>query len=153
MIKKVEDYSLIIPLWQEAFGDTEEDIEFFCNTCKHKVCYAYFEGEKPVSMLFLVDCKCKNNTAGYVYAACTLKSYRGKGLMKTLLDYCKISCRGNLCLIPADEGLIEYYKKQGLIEVIDINDITFDENEEICEYLFEGCELKEPIGLLYSKGV
>ena len=36
MIKFFDDSNKIIPLWQEAFGDSKEDILFFLKNCKKK---------------------------------------------------------------------------------------------------------------------
>ena len=36
MIKYFDDENLIIRLWHEAFGDSDEDIVFFLKNCKHK---------------------------------------------------------------------------------------------------------------------
>ena len=57
MIKYFDDENLIIPLWHEAFGNSDEDIVFFLKNCKHKKCLGYFEDDELCSMLFLVDCK------------------------------------------------------------------------------------------------
>ena len=37
MIKFFDDSNKIIPLWQEAFGDSKEDILFFLKNCKKKM--------------------------------------------------------------------------------------------------------------------
>lgn len=146
MIKFIDDAGLIIPLWQEAFGDCAEDIEFFLKNCKHKACLALVEGEELVSMLFLVDCKCCESDSKYIYAACTCKAYRSKGAMSALLEFCKKNY-GSVCLIPADEDLVKYYKKRGFAYEHMPQELSFDESGEIKEYLFEGCELKRPMAL------
>lgn len=147
MIKITNNIDDIISLWQEAFGDTREDILFFADNLKHGECIALYDNE-IVSMLYLVDCKVDYKASKYIYAACTSKKYRSNGAMTRLLDYCKEKYE-SVCLIPANEGLISYYKKRNFDKAIDISSVTFDECDEICDYLFEGCELNNPFGLMY----
>ncbi len=152
MIKKVEPSADIVALWNEAFGDSPDEIMFFINNLKNGYCLGCYEGGRLVSMLYLVSCCCEGRRAQYVYAACTLKQYRGMGYMKVLLDYCKSECKNGFCLIPADKGLAEYYCLNGINKQICINSISFDESDEICNYLFDGCELEAPFGLMFIKG-
>ncbi len=149
MIKEFNDKNLIIPLWTEAFGDSEEDIVFFLNNCKNMKCIGCFDDEELLSMLFLVDCKLDNSNSKYIYAACTYKKYRGSGAMSKLLDYCKSNFK-NVCLIPADDKLVCFYKKRGFEKEFDVDKIIFDESDDINEYLFEGCQLEKPIILAYK---
>lgn len=139
MIKQVINNEVIIPLWQEAFGDSKEDILFFLENCKHKVCLGYFKDNILLSMLFIVKC----SLGYYIYAACTKKEARKNGTMSTLLDYCKRNY-SNLCLIPANEPLISYYKNRGFTKEAPISLLTFEETSKICDYLLEGCELDNP---------
>jgi hypothetical protein len=134
----------IIPLWQEAFGDTKEEIVFFLDNCKHKMILGNFEKDKLISILFLVEC----SLGKYIYAACTKKEKRGTGSMSELLRYCKNHYE-KLCLIPANEGLVSYYEHRGFKEKCDLSCLKFHEMESIQEYLLEGCELKQPFILLY----
>ncbi|MCR5208176.1 MAG: hypothetical protein K6C14_06850, partial [Eubacterium sp.] len=87
--------------------------------------------------------------SNYIYAACTLKSCRGKGIMSALLEYAKKEYP-SLCLIPASDSLAEYYGKRGLNIEIPIESISFNESEELCEYLFEGYSLSKPTALMYK---
>lgn len=148
MIDEINTKEDIINLWHEAFGDNKSDIEFFIENIKYAKCIGYFENNILQSMLYLIDCSYNGNACRYVYAACTYLESRGRGYMSELLDYCKQS--GDFCLIPANRKLIDYYKNRGLTEVIDINNISFEQSEEIIEYLFDGCSLEKPIGLLYK---
>ena len=43
MIKFFDDSNKIIPLWQEAFGDSKEDILFFLKNCKKKTALGFFD--------------------------------------------------------------------------------------------------------------
>lgn len=148
MVKEITNKEAIIDLWQEAFGDTKEEILFFLENCKNKKCLGYFENGSLLSMLFLVKC----SFGYYIYAACTKKQARNTGAMSALLDYCKNSYR-HLCLIPANEPLISYYKKRGFIKKAPLSSLEFEETKEICAYLLEGCELKQPFILIYTNNV
>lgn len=97
-------------------------------------------------MLFLVDCEINGEICKYIYAACTSKNARNLGYMSKLLEYSN-SKYDNVILIPADDKLADYYLKRGFTHKININNILFNESEEIKEYLFEGCSLKKPFAL------
>lgn len=139
MVKQVTNREEIILLWQEAFGDSREDILFFLENCKHKICLGYFKDDTLISMLFVVEC----SLGYYIYAACTKKEARNSGAMSHLLDYCKKNY-SSLCLIPANEPLIAYYKNRGFTKEEPISLLEFKEIREICDYLLEGCELSNP---------
>ena len=139
MIKQVINHKEIIPLWQEAFGDSKEDILFFLENCKHKICLGYFKDDNLIAMLFLIKC----SLGYYIYAACTKKKDRKNGAMSALLDYCRKNYT-SLCLIPANKTLISYYKNRGFTKEESISSLTFKEIKEICDYLLEGCELDNP---------
>lgn len=141
----------IVALWQQAFGDSREDILYFADNCKNKICLGYFDKGRLVSFLYLVDCVCNGKKSKYIYAACTLEAYRKRGCMSKLLDYCRREI-GCFCLIPADEDLVDYYYKRGLTGRTEINNIVFEENEDIKEYLFEGCTLEKPFVMIYNGG-
>lgn len=147
MIKTITNKEDIISLWSEAFGDTRDEILYFVDNVKNAKCIGAYETELE-SMLFLVDCKLNNINSKYIYAACTKKSSQGKGYMTMLLDYCKKEY-DSVCLIPANTGLISYYKNRGLDIKDSTDSIKFDEIDGIVEYLFEGCELEQPIILEY----
>lgn len=112
----------IISLWHEAFGDSRNEIEFFLekkfipeNTV---VCE---ENGEIASLLFLLNGEMHINNrdypAYYLYAACTSKKHRGKGIMGEMLDFSKnlASDRGVdfICLMPAENSLFNYYSKFG----------------------------------------
>lgn len=141
----------ILALWQEAFGDTEEDVRFFIDNCKNKSVLTLSVNNELCAMLFLVDSAVKGAEYKYIYAACTFKKHRGKGYMSALLRYAA-NAYHNVLLIPADNELVWYYKKRDFNRIIEINDIKFNECSEIKEYLFEGCSLKEPFALAFVKG-
>ena len=116
------DLNGIISLWNEAFGDSEEDIMFFLdnrfipeNTLVYEYC-----GE-VVSMLFLLEGNMVINGAVYpsyyLYAACTAKKCRGRGIMAELLEKAKSvgaeRDRFFICLMPGEKSLFEFYERFG----------------------------------------
>lgn len=146
MIRFTEDKYEIISCWQEAFGDTEEDILFFIENVRNAQCIAYYYKNDIAGMMYLVE----SNLGKYVYAACTKKKYQKRGIMTSLLDYCK-ERYNKVCLIPANEDLINYYKKRDFSSIQDIDDLKFNQIKDINEYLFEGCELKKPVVLVFER--
>ena len=151
MIKITNNIDDIVPLWSEAFGDSREDIVFFIDNIRNGVCLAEFQNDKAVSMLYLVDCCLNSKQAHYVYAACTDSKNRKKGYMAGLIKYC-IDNYDRVCLIPADEHLVNYYNKQGLIFMHPVDDLKFNECRELIdEYLYTGCSLDSPV-VLANKG-
>lgn len=112
--KRKED---IIALWNEAFGDSREYIEFFLCECPDIVCLGDTEGGRLASMLFLLNGNIGQYPCKYLYAACTLKQFRGRGLMGELIEYAKKYCVEAgfdfIFLVPGEEGLYSYYKKFG----------------------------------------
>ena len=151
MIKITNNIDDIFPLWSEAFGDSREDIVFFIDNIRNGVCLAEFQNDKAVSMLYLVDCCLNSKQAHYIYAACTDSKSRKKGYMAGLIKYC-IDNYDRVCLIPADEHLVNYYNKQGLVFMHSVDDLKFNECRELIdEYLYAGCSLDSPV-VLANKG-
>ncbi|MCQ2483787.1 MAG: GNAT family N-acetyltransferase [Clostridia bacterium] len=118
IIDKSERRDEIISLWQECFGDEKEYICYFLDCCKSD-CLGFVKEGKLVSMLFLLDGFIKNNSVRYIYAACTLKKFRGMGLMGKLIEASKKLCEETeydaLFLVPGEDSLYDYYSKFGFI--------------------------------------
>lgn len=146
MVKNVNNESEIVELWQEAFGDTKDDIIFFLNNLRNGKCIGIYNETELASMLFLVKC----NFGNYIYAACTKKKYRGDGCMTKLLDYAKKSEK-TLCLIPGDDSLVKFYKMRGFNDTACIDELRFDESDEIAEYLLDGYDLTVPQVMIYKE--
>lgn len=149
MIKITENREDIIALWKEAFGDSEEEIAFFIENVNDAECLAYYVDGEIASMMYLVKCRIKSAESYYIYAACTAEKHREKGLMSKLIDFAEKEYP-SLCLIPANDGLIDYYSQRGLSRIIKIEDISFEQTQEIEEYLFEGYELTKPLALMFG---
>lgn len=137
-----------IALWQQAFGDSREDVLYFFNNAKNIKCLSLYD-DGLCSMLFLVDCKISSEEYKYIYAACTDNFCRSRGYMSMLLSYARDNY-SRLVLIPADLSLVNYYLKRKFSHKISIDNILFNECSEIEEYLFAGCSLNEPFALIYK---
>lgn len=116
------DYENLKALWQTAFDDTKESLDyFFKNTISPERVLAVFDGSVPVSALYMLESDILNNeksySAYYIYAVCTHPDYRGKGLMKKLFkELFKIAKSRNvdyLFLVPEEEYLFEIYERLG----------------------------------------
>lgn len=151
-----KDREQIISLWQDVFGDSREDIEFFLDNCKNKSCLGYFADGKLVSMAFLIDCFYAFFKGQYIYAVCTDGLYRNNGFASLIINEAKKCMKDFLWLIPAEDYLFDYYAKFGFeIKLYSdsayANVIRFNEGKEIIEYLYEGSVYKYPRGMIYSK--
>ena len=116
------DIDSMISLWNEAFGDSEEDIRFFIdNKFIPENTVVYDDDGKVVSMLFLLEgnlsVKGVSYSSYYLYAACTAKSCRGRGIMAMLLEKAKeITAERNryfICLMPGEKSLFSFYERFG----------------------------------------
>lgn len=154
-IRFTDDKKSIIALWKDVFGDTEEEILFFLDYCKNYSCLGYFEDNKLVSMLFLVDCEYCTKKGKYVYAVSTYEQYRKRGFSSALIEYSK-GLSDFLWLIPANDRLFEFYGKLGFktklfSDKVYTNKIGFNETDEITAFLYEGSDYKYPKGMIYSE--
>ena len=156
MIKFTDDKEQIISLWRSVFcEDSREDVLFFLDECKNAECLGYFEADKLVSMIFLVDCTYSDLNGKYVYAVCTNQAFRNKGYSSSLIDEAKKHMNDFLWLIPAHDSLFGFYAKFGFEIKLHSdkeykNRIVFDENNEIIEYLYSGSDYTYPDGMVYS---
>ncbi len=129
----------------------------FIKRCKHKCVLAVFDGEKIISMLFLVDCEIEGEKGKYVYAVSTDEGYRKQGLASELLKKAKEETKTFLCLIPANEGLKEYYSERGFITEFSGESVkeklNFNENKKITADLFEGTSLESIEAMVWRKQV
>lgn len=111
-----EEKEQIKVLWQTCFHDEDSYIDFFFSRLPEPECLFYLSGNKPASMLLLLNCTLGSFTGKYIFAACTHPAYRGRGYMKTLLSGAEQLCRDKadfLCLVPANHTLFDYYRKCG----------------------------------------
>ncbi|MBQ7101673.1 MAG: GNAT family N-acetyltransferase, partial [Clostridia bacterium] len=97
-----------VALWQEAFGDSEEYINFFLDTHKGCTFVALTENGELVSALYLIDGTLNNVEGFYLFAAATFKAHRSKGYMARLLklaeETAKQKNKSFIALVPAEKS-------------------------------------------------
>lgn len=127
-------------LWQRVFGDSKEFLDkFFSVFYKEKNTVVCRDNGKVVSMLFLIpaDITVKNVSfkAFYIYAAATDENYRKQGIMSKLLDfsreYSEKAGFDFLFLHPANDGLYNYYEKNGFCTAF------YERNTEVTRNMLE----------------
>ena len=151
-----EDREQIIKLWNAVFGDNREEIEFFLDKCRNYSCLGLFVDGFLASMLFLVNCKYSQYNGQYIYAVCTAEKFRNRGYSSKLISEAKNQMNDYLWLIPANDGLFDFYSKLGFETKLHSSKkyeqkIEFDEIREITDYLYEGSDYELPNGMIYSK--
>ena len=75
------------------------------------------EGDVLLSQGFALPMTVDGCPLWYLYALVTAPKARGRGCLRTLLEGCAAAARASgvngLCLLPADEGLAEAYRRMG----------------------------------------
>lgn len=137
IIDKTEYRSKIMSLWSECFGDSRDYIEFFLDSCPSE-CVAYTENGRLVSMLFLLEGHIDNFMLKYIYAACTDKQYRNRGIMGQLIEFVKSYCIEHLYdgifLVPGEESLYGYYVRFGFESHFFRNDFKLNGSPDITDF-------------------
>lgn len=117
------DIPALHTIWREAFpADADGDIEAFLErvTLPTECLVAAVDG-RPVSMVFLLPavwrCGERKMPLQYIYAAATLKAFRGEGIFGELLNKAlqlaeKQGCAASF-LRPAQPSLCGYYARFG----------------------------------------
>ncbi len=137
-LSEKDDIKGIVSLWSEAFGDSEEEIMYFIDNkyVPENTVVAECDGE-IASVLFLLEgemsIKGSKYPSYYLYAACTLKKFRGRGIMANLLSEAeKIAfLRGYdfICLMPGEKSLFDFYSKHGYKIVFNKKVLTLNLND------------------------
>ncbi len=140
------DIEGIVSLWQEAFGDSENEIIFFLkNNFRPENTLVVEENSNVVSMLFLLEGFMRIDGADYpsyyLYAACTSKNCRGRGLMSKLLEFAANIAKNRnvnfICLMPGEKGLFDYYSKHGYLPVFSKQILEINRSQiEKYEFIF-----------------
>ena len=117
------EYPALNRLWQQCFGDTEQEITAFWHAVGDQVrVFAAWDGGKAVSMLCalsagLVDEAGDLLPAAYLYAVCTAPERRNQGLAAKLTAYAEAALWRQgvavTALVPANAGLFRFYEKLG----------------------------------------
>lgn len=106
-----------VSLWKEAFGDSEEYINFFLDTHKGCTFVPLTDYGVLVSALYLIDGVLDDVDGFYLFAAATFKAHRSKGYMARLLqlaeEKAKEKNKSFIALVPAEKSLFDYYSRFG----------------------------------------
>jgi GNAT superfamily N-acetyltransferase len=114
-----EDDLAVRALWDTAFPEEPEFNDwFFANEYKCKYCLALKQDNKILAMAQLLPYYIEGvGEVSYVYGAATHPDYRRRGLMRELLKSAEELDKGlgrvASVLIPANEGLFEFYSHLG----------------------------------------
>lgn len=114
-------------LWKKTFYDSDEYIQLvFDSYFKAENVIYHIDGDRLVAMMLCIPYDFRAATAAddslmlrgvYLCGLATLPEYRRRGIMSNLMREAERlwSCRGKdfLFLIPADNGLREYYARMG----------------------------------------
>lgn len=120
---KTEDMTQVRELWTQMFDDgTPGFPEFVFSSCNPENFYIAKEDDKVVAMLIsMADMEYKNSKGFYLYSACTVPEYRGKGIMQSLVNFTleeqKKAGKTFCVLKPATESLYDYWAKLGFTNV------------------------------------
>ena len=105
-------------LWKEAFSDTDAFLDIFFETAfSKKRCRCVFDGDLPVSVLYIFDCTYDDKKVAYIYAVATLKDYRSRGLSSMLIrdthSYLSENGYTGALLVPGERELFRFYERLG----------------------------------------
>ncbi len=121
---KKEDISALKELWQECFPDDSDYASFFFENIFKYECAVVFESHGEILGMIHVFPRVLNTPQGklfakYIYGVGTKKSARGHGIAGKLMDS-EAKDTDLLVLIPANEGLFEFYEKKGFSEICEV---------------------------------
>lgn len=116
------DIPALKAIWQEAFCDTQAEIDAFFDTLYPAATgFCAEEDGEVLSMLFALPQTIvkgeKQIKSAYLYAIATRAAHRGKGLCRAVMAYAEKELRKRyveaLLLSPASEELARFYAAQG----------------------------------------
>lgn len=125
-------------MWKTCFDDTDEFIElYFSEKYKNENTLVYMQGNEVVASLQLLSYRFTfygvEIPIAYISGACTLPSFRRKGLMGKLLVEAFILMQQRdiplSVLIPAENWLYDYYSTYGYEKVFEKDDIKISVKE------------------------
>lgn len=104
-------------LWQEAFGDSREEVESFYETAFSYDRALLAEAQNPVGGIYWIDAQIGGQKVAYLYAFAVDKECRGRGMGKALLEETMKTLKGEgyaaAVLVPGEASLQTYYEKMG----------------------------------------
>jgi len=139
-------------MWKTCFDDTDEFIDlYFSEKYKNENTLVYMQGNEVVASLQMLPYQFTfygdEIPIAYISGACTLPTFRGKGLMsKLLIEAFSLMQKGNIplsVLIPAEKWLYDYYSRYGYEKVFDEDSIEIPLKKLLVE-------AKDDVGTAYS---
>jgi glucose-1-phosphate thymidylyltransferase len=115
------DIEGVVIIEPEVFGDSREDVDrFFIDVHRDENLLTHSEQGSVVAMLNIVELQTDYGPTAYLYAIATAAEWRGQGfaseLIRQAIDVSRERGYKAVMLIPADEKLVEYYKRFGFGE-------------------------------------
>ncbi len=112
-----EDLPALSKLWQEAFGDSPEEVAHFYKTAFSFDRALLAQAQNPVACIYWMDAKIAGQRIAYLYAFAVEEACRGKGVGKALLEKTLETLKEKeyaaAVLVPGEESLQAYYEKCG----------------------------------------
>ena len=111
-----EDLPFLSKLWQEAFGDSPEDVENF-----HETAFSFERAlvADEAGAVYWMDVSLSGEKMAYLYAFAVEKACRGKGIGKAILEKALETLKGEgyagAVLVPGEDSLYAYYQKAGFV--------------------------------------
>jgi len=106
----------ILSLWQTCFEDEAEIPQEFMQIRDAHVQSIECDG-KAVAMAGVIPVRLGELSGSYLYAVCVDPTYRGRGLFRSIMRLCEENARERgesfLCLIAADDALVQTYRRMG----------------------------------------
>ena len=114
-LAKPSDFDGIVSLWQEAFGDSQAEIEAFYAAFPR--CLTFVTEGVTAMVNALPQVLSPDRPAAYLYAVATGQAHRGQGLCRRLMAFAEdeLLRRGFACcvLVPGSPMLFDFYRKLG----------------------------------------
>lgn len=130
-----DDLPQLLALWQEAFGDTEDDARFyFKHRHHHENMLIHTEPKGTISgMLTMLPItlysQSQSMAARYIFAVATSLAHRDQGISSRLLaaahEHARKLGAAACVLVPAENSLFEYYGKRGYQTAFSVKQLTW----------------------------
>lgn len=148
------DIKQLQKIWQIAFGDDQKALDrFFTHLFVPENTVVYRENNKAVSVVYMLPCKQSDGKNGlYIYAVATDPEFKGHGIASKLIDKANYVAKkrgfGFTVLVPGEEWLFDFYRKNGYNKTINLKKVTLLK-EDIIKIGNNNIQLNE-INDLYS---
>ena len=144
-----KDLPALRALWQEAFGDSDAFLDAFEKTAfSSSRSRVVFSDGTPIAALYWFDCSFLGQRLAYLYAVATLKTYRGQGVCRGLMEnthhHLKEKGYAGVLLVPGSSSLFSFYEKMGYTTVAYVDELR-------CKAAQTGMPLQKIDAEMYAK--